>query len=486
MPWAVSQASAAWACAGLRGLGVAGIGGIGGLAGAGGLGGLGGVGGIAGLGGQGFQQLVPAATPAGRFPGQFQGRGNLGNGGIAGFGGQQLGQFGNLGGQFGLQGGNQERDPHHPHPPGSRQAQGLGRQLRSRHGPALNPLDEDGPRGRFESGEQPARLLSARAGAGRQSQLDHPHAAEQSRHQSRHGGTGPIPNRDPKVRVAGAGDERADLDPKKVWQDALTKGINNPSLIIATADFLVLTKKFEHAVEFLKANLRQGIVVEPWVYKSLALALRMSGGSAEDIERAEVSTADMRTEERPGYLRRRTALAHDEKYGLALAFCRQAALLEPGTPHAYEEALNYAELGRDPKAMEWAAGNLLRHDWPVENRQLQARALQKIDALVKLLDQQGRKEESEKLKNTVSGPRPRSGHQDQLAGRRRSRSARARTDRQHVFAAAPTDDRRRRLDWRYAGRHDQRKLPRRGRLRRRVRDRDREESGAIRSTTRPS
>ena len=220
----------------------------------------------------------------------------------------------------------------------------------------------------------------------------------------------------------------------------MTKGINNPSLIIATADFLVLTKKFEHAVEFLKANLRQGIVVEPWVYKSLALALRLSGGSAEDIERAEVSTADMAPKNGTGYLEAATALAHDEKYGLALAFCRQAALLEPGTPHAYEEALNYAELGRDPKAMEWAAGNLLRNDWPVENRQLQARALQKIDALVKLLDQQGRKEESEKLKNTVSGTRsPRSGHQDQLAGRRRSRSARARTDGQHVFAAAPTD-----------------------------------------------
>ena len=43
----------------------------------------------------------------GGFQGQFQGRGNVGNGGIAGFGGQNLGQFGNLGGQFGLQGGNQ-------------------------------------------------------------------------------------------------------------------------------------------------------------------------------------------------------------------------------------------------------------------------------------------------------------------------------------------------------------------------------------------
>src|SRR5262249_30659195 len=110
-------------------------------------------------------------------------------------------------------------------------------------------------------------------------------------------------NRDPKIRVGAGGDERPDdkapnktgppPDPKTVWQDALVKGVDNPSLIIATADFLVMNKKFDHAAEFLKANLRQGIVVEPWVYQSLAIALRTSGGSTEDIERAEVSAADM-------------------------------------------------------------------------------------------------------------------------------------------------------------------------------------------------
>ena len=42
----------------------------------------------------------------------------------------------------------------------------------------------------------------------------------------------------------------------------------------ATADFLAINNKFDHAAEFLKASLRQGVVAEPWVYKSLALALR--------------------------------------------------------------------------------------------------------------------------------------------------------------------------------------------------------------------
>src|SRR5262249_5363800 len=126
-----------------------------------------------------------------------------------------------------------------------------------------------------------------------------------------------LPGRDPNIRVANAGEERPDLDPKKIWQDALVKAQSDPSQIIATADFLVMAQKFDHAVEFLKANLRQGLVVEPWVYKALAQALRLSGGSAEDIERAEVSTADMEPKNGRGYLEAATALAHDEKFGLA-------------------------------------------------------------------------------------------------------------------------------------------------------------------------
>jgi hypothetical protein len=312
------------------------------------------------------------------------------------------GGLGNLGGQFGLQGGDQ-----------SSILLTLIRQVVGRPrdwavnfdpitGQPVNPLDDqaNAPEGLNQENNQlgyypPALALVVKGSSTihtRPSNLIiNPNAA-----------VAVLPKRDPKIQVAGAGDERPDLDPRKVWQDALAKGVNNKGLIIATADFLVLANKFDHAVEFLKANLRQGIVVEPWVYKSLAIALRLSGGSAEDIERAEVSTADMEPKNSTGYLEAATALAQDEKYGLALAFCRQAALLEPGASHAYEEALGYAELARDPKAMQWAADNLLQRDWPVENKQLHDRALQKIDALVKLLGDQGRKDEADKLTSAVA------------------------------------------------------------------------------------
>jgi len=413
---------------GLRGLGAAGMGGLGGLAGLGGgnLGGLGGIGGIAGLGGQGFNQLgAGGAGGAQGFQGNFQGRGNVGNGGIAGFGGQNLGQFGNLGGQFGLQGGNQSQLLITLIKQVVGKPKDWAPQFDEITGQPLNPLEENAPEGLNQENNQlgfypPAQALAVKASStihNRASNLSTPAAMAAFFDKLR----------DPGVRVAGEGDERPDdkdpkkrrpdskdpklkgppLDPRTVWQDALARGVNNPSLIIATADYLVLRGKFAHAAEFLKANLRQGIVVEPWVYKSLALALRMSGGSTEDIERAEVSTADRDPKDAHGYLQAAQALAHDEKYTLALAFCQQAALLEPGTPHAYSEALNYAELGRDSKAMEWAAGNLLRHDWPVNNKKLQDRAVQKIEALVKLLDKAGRKEESERLVNAIAGKRQR-------------------------------------------------------------------------------
>jgi tetratricopeptide (TPR) repeat protein len=407
------------------GLGLAGIGGIGGGLGGGGLGGLGGIGGIAGLGGQGFNNV---GVNGNGMRGNMQGAANQGvGGGVAGFGGQQLGQFGNLGGQFGLQGGNTSNILITLIRQVVGKQKDWGLQFDPVTGQPLNPLDDAAADagGLNQENNQlgfyaPAMALSVRASSTIHSRPSNLLVAPGA------GGMGALPvkgrdplaaaNRNPNVRVGANGDERPDdkdpnkgppPDPRKIWQDALVRGTANPGLIIATADFLVLNKKFDHAAEFLKADLRQGIVVEPWVYKSLALALRMSGGSTEDIERAEVSTADIEPKDAQGYLQAAQALAQDEQFSLALAFCQQAALLEPGTPHAYADALNYAELARDSKAMEWAAGNLLRHDWPGDNKKLQDRARQKIESLVKLLDQQGRKEEAERLLNAIASKKER-------------------------------------------------------------------------------
>jgi len=93
-------------------------------------------------------------------------------------------------------------------------------------------------------------------------------------------------------------------------------------------------------------------------------------------------------------------MSEHKRYDRAMAFCRQAALLEPNAPYAYDQALTYAELAQDVPAMEWAAGNLVKTDWPDRNRELQAKARQKLEALSVKLDGP-RADEARRLRETV-------------------------------------------------------------------------------------
>src|SRR5439155_9232605 len=97
--------------------------------------------------------------------------------------------------------------------------------------------------------------------------------------------------------------------------------------IVACADYMMQAGKFDHAAEFLKANLRRGVVVKPWVFETLAIALRESNASDEEIERAEASLADLAPHDAEGFLRASHAMAEHKRWDRALAFCRQAALL---------------------------------------------------------------------------------------------------------------------------------------------------------------
>ncbi|MFO0925935.1 MAG: hypothetical protein U0736_02720 [Gemmataceae bacterium] len=206
-----------------------------------------------------------------------------------------------------------------------------------------------------------------------------------------------------KAVVGNQGPKGKPLDPKQVWQDALVKGVNDPGLIIATSDYLGSIGRFDHAAEFLKANLRQGIVVRPWVYKALATALRESGGSADEIERAEVSAADLEPLNATGYLTAARALAEDRNYERALAFCKQAAQLEPNVPVPYADAARYAEMAKDTRAMGWAVSHLLRQDWPVRNQELQQTALERLEALARRVD----RPDADRLRQEVAEQRRR-------------------------------------------------------------------------------
>ncbi|HMF14234.1 MAG TPA: hypothetical protein VKE94_18085, partial [Gemmataceae bacterium] len=186
----------------------------------------------------------------------------------------------------------------------------------------------------------------------------------------------------------------ANGDSKVIWEKALALGVEDPALIIATSDWLAMNRKWDHAAEFLKANLRQGILVKPWVYEALALALKESQASPAEVERAETSVAALEPLDAQGFIKAAQAMADQQRFDRALAFCRQAALLEPNVPHAYADALVYAEKNKDSDAVAWASANLARRDWPVNNQDYQLKAKESVSKATTF----GRKADLERLK----------------------------------------------------------------------------------------
>ena len=96
-------------------------------------------------------------------------------------------------------------------------------------------------------------------------------------------------------------------------------------MVIATADFLFEAGEFNHAAEFLKANLRYGVVVRPWVFEALAVALEASGGIPKRFQRARLSGIALDPKDAQGFMSAARAMADRGHYDRALAFCRQAA-----------------------------------------------------------------------------------------------------------------------------------------------------------------
>src|SRR5260370_14240495 len=188
-----------------------------------------------------------------------------------------------------------------------------------------------------------------------------------------------------------------ELDPRKVWHEALTKEKVEPGMIIATADFLFETGNNKHAAEFLKANLRQGTVARPWVYEALAVALEASNGDPAEVRRARLSAVALDPQDTLGFLEAARTLAEHKDWDRAVAFCRQAAQLEPNLAQPYVQALAYAERSKDSQAMEWAAGKILSQDWPADNdnRHLQAQA--QMELLAQVLEKEKRPAEADRL-----------------------------------------------------------------------------------------
>src|SRR5262249_18496863 len=155
--------------------------------------------------------------------------------------------------------------------------------------------------------------------------------------------------------------------------------------------FLAEYGKFDHAAEFLKAAIRQGVMVRGWMFDAIASALEVSHGDPDEIERAELSVADLRPNDALGYLGAAKALSKRGRLDRAISFCKQSATLAPNLPQAYVQALDYARQAKDVKTMAWAAEGLLSRDWPLHQEELHQKALTQTTDLAEALAKEGKR-----------------------------------------------------------------------------------------------
>jgi hypothetical protein len=406
-------------------VGIGGLGGIGALAGIGGLGGLGGIGalaGIGGLGGLGAGLGAGIGGIGGIGAGLGAGLGGLGGAaGIPGGIGGGIGALAGIGGLQGIAGGQAGGANLGLGAIGGTQAPLLVRmitqivgepddwapidplqQLGIANKPGGEPDDIDKKPFRNQLAFYPPALALVVKGSSRIQTRPTPPILKNI-------GEGGLNmgalDKKPGVKVANAGDDRpdhkkpelADADPKVIWQDAMSKGEQDPGVILASVDFLGSIGQWEHASELLKANIRQGVVVRPWVYEALAMTLRQTNASADEIERAEVSAADLEPLDAQGFLGAARAMKELNNPHAALAFCRQAALLQPSVSGPYRDALGYAASAKDTDGLEWAAAQLLSRDWPTENATLHQEAEARVKDLAAALAGGEKSEAAEKM-----------------------------------------------------------------------------------------
>ncbi len=426
-----------------------------GALGAGGGVGLGGAAGIGGVGG-GFGGAAGGVAGGIGFGGGFQGQTNLGfGGGALGFGGGQQGQFGNLGGQFGIQGGNTSailiqliEDVIAPKEWQRTAARYLLQNFNinpEEEQPVLNP-DMLNSLGFY----QPANALVVRAtsrihtrvggtiGPGRPGGMGAANrpggdalVINPGERANRKGGEAvakapPPPAPAPAAAAKGTPDVHEQVnallsglrqakgeprDPQKVWNAAFDKGLLAPRQVIAVADVLAIGDKFEEVAALLKADLRKGVMAQPSVFDALALALKSSGGSLEEIERVKLSAIDLDPKNPQNYLQAAEAMHELGRPEKAVAFCRQAAALQPNAADPYAKSLVYLASAKDKDlntdAVQWAAGNLLGREWSVNRQQYHEKAKQELARVVERLKASGRQADAEKVQATLDRERQR-------------------------------------------------------------------------------
>ena len=355
---------------------------------------------------------------------------------MSGVTGGQLGQFGNLGGQFGLQGGNQanvlidlirlvvaykEWDN-----------QSVGVQ------PSVAPTRRRPERRTGRPVEQlnslgyypPALALVVRG-----STRYHPNSSFKLKTGEADFGFGlrpkgrkgkdlagkPGQGLDGKAAMAefGPGNEDGIVNPKdtaravlarsgkdagKVWNEAFDRAITDPNLVLGAAEAMADMGEYGHAAEALKAGLRKGRAGGGWAFDALTIALQQSQAAPAEVERAALSAVDLEPTDPKAYLKAAKAENELGQVDAAIAYCRRAADIEPNLPSTYANALVYAERSSDVKAdvVHWATANLLGRDWTADGVDYHQMTRDRVGTIAAKYEADGRPADAARLTDLLA------------------------------------------------------------------------------------
>ena len=87
----------------------------------------------------------------------------------------------------------------------------------------------------------------------------------------------------------------------------------------------------------------------------------------------------------------------------ALAFCKRAAELEPSAADPYAKSLVFLASAKevDTDAIQWAAGNLMRHEWVADKDAHHARAQKALAEAVARLRAGGRSDDADRVQASL-------------------------------------------------------------------------------------
>lgn len=384
-------------------------------------------GGVGGFNVQGFNaQGAGGAGGGGGANNLFQGQG------IAGFGGGVQGQFGQLGGQFGLQGNNQDNGVYLVSmisqlvDPGRWKTIALYNQMNMM---GMDPnMDMGVPAQEYNTigYYPPARALiiqgTTRFQRGTNTRLQPKEVpvnfAPNNQVNAGKNVGGNIAKVEPKAKPPMLEpmnepnrEQIAQMkrDPESYFTDLLGKASFDPGVIIASVDFLAKAGEFKYAVEVLKAALRSGLIAEAWAHEALALALEGSNGAGEEVERARVSGIDLEPRNAQAYLKASKALANGD-LDRALKFCRAAAAIEPNLPDPYINALAFAADGKatlDARDSIFFSGKLLERDWAIDAADYHLRAREHLKGMATKLAAQNKMDDARKIQEVLDNEKRR-------------------------------------------------------------------------------